>query len=108
MASSIYHSGVAVTLDVPRATGRPLKAYFAAPEASGPHPGVVVIHEAYGLNENIRQVADRFADTGYASLAVDLFSTASKPVCRAHDPEAAADSWQRTLAFFDRYLRGAA
>ena len=83
MASSIYHSGVAVIIDVPRARGRPLKAYFAAPEAPGPHPGVVVIHEAYGPNENIRQVADRFADAGYASLAVDLFSTGSKPVCMA-------------------------
>jgi carboxymethylenebutenolidase len=43
----------------------------------------VVIHEVYGLNENIREVADRFAGVGYAALAVDLFSTAAKPICMA-------------------------
>jgi carboxymethylenebutenolidase len=43
----------------------------------------VVIHEAYGLNENIRDVAGRFADQGYAALAVDLFSGRNKAVCMA-------------------------
>lgn len=42
-----------------------------------------MIHEVYGLNENIREVADRFAGVGYAALAVDLFSTAAKPICMA-------------------------
>lgn len=44
---------------------------------------MVVIHEAYGLNENIREIADRFAAAGYAALAVDLFSTAAKLICLA-------------------------
>jgi len=70
-------------LTVPRHRGRPLHAYFAAPPGPGPHAGVVVIHEIYGLNDNIREIADRFASEGYAALAVDLFSTASRPVCMA-------------------------
>jgi carboxymethylenebutenolidase len=70
-------------LTVPRPAGRSLQAYFAAPSGPGPHPGVVVIHEAYGLNDNIRDVADRFAAEGYAALAVDLFSTGSRAVCMA-------------------------
>ena len=57
--------------------------YLALPDELGPHPGVVVIHEAYGLNENIKEVAGRFAEQGYAALAVDLFSDRNKPLCMA-------------------------
>ena len=53
------------------------------PEGPGPHPGVVVIHEAYGLNDNIRGIAGRFATEGYAALAVDLFTDRSRAVCMA-------------------------
>jgi len=61
--------------------GRTLKAYYAAPEGSGPFPGVLVIHEAYGLNDNIRDITRRFAGQGYAALAVDLFSERSMLLC---------------------------
>jgi carboxymethylenebutenolidase len=74
---------VSEMLTVPRRNGRPLQAYFAAPSGAGPHAGVVVIHEIYGLNQNIRDIADRFAAEGYAALAVDLFSTGARPVCMA-------------------------
>jgi carboxymethylenebutenolidase len=55
--------------------------YLALPDAPGPHPGVVVIHEAYGLNDNIKDIAGRFAGQGYASLAVDLFSGRNRAIC---------------------------
>ena len=57
--------------------------YLALPDADGPHPGVVVIHEAYGLNDNIRSITDRLADAGYASLAVDLFTGRNRAICMA-------------------------
>ncbi len=61
---------------------RRLRAYLARPEdEEGPFPGVVVIHEAFGLNDNIRDVSRRFADAGYVALAVDLFSGRSRTVC---------------------------
>ena len=61
---------------VPRSgrSAEPLAAYFARPAGEGPYPAVIVIHELYGLNDNIRGIARRFADAGYAALAVDLFS----------------------------------
>jgi carboxymethylenebutenolidase len=48
-------------------------AYLSLPEGTGPFPGVVVIHEWWGLNDHIGHWADRLADDGYAALAVDLY-----------------------------------
>ena len=60
-----------------------LDAYFSLPDGDGPFPGVVVIHEIFGLNDNIRDIAGRFAGEGYAALAVDLFSGRNRAVCMA-------------------------
>lgn len=57
--------------------------HLALPDGAGPYPAVVVIHEAYGLNDNIREIARRFADHGYAALAVDLFSGRNRVLCMA-------------------------
>jgi carboxymethylenebutenolidase len=58
-------------------------AFAALPDGDGPHPGVVVIHEAYGLNDNIKDITRRFADSGYAALAVDLFAGRNRTLCMA-------------------------
>ena len=57
--------------------------FLALPDAPGPHPGVVVIHEAYGLNDSIKDITKQFADKGYAALAVDLFSGRNRAICMA-------------------------
>jgi carboxymethylenebutenolidase len=57
--------------------------HLALPDEPGPHPGVVVIHEIFGLNENIKDIAARFADQGYAALAVDLFGGRNRAICMA-------------------------
>jgi len=56
-------------------------AYLARPHGAGPFPAVVVIHEIFGLNDNIREVARRFAEAGYLALAVDLFAGGNRAVC---------------------------
>jgi carboxymethylenebutenolidase len=56
---------------------------MAFPDGDAPHPGVVIIHEAFGLNDNIRDIARRFADEGYVAFAVDLFMDRSKVICMA-------------------------
>jgi carboxymethylenebutenolidase len=63
--------------------GHPLSGYFAGPAGTGPYPGVVVIHEIFGLNDNIKDIARRFADEGYAALAVDLFVGRNRAICMA-------------------------
>jgi len=60
-----------------------MDAYLARPAEGGPYPGVVVIHELYGLNDNIRDICQRFVGEGYVALAVDLFSNAIRPLCMA-------------------------
>ncbi len=42
------------------------------PRGPGRHPGVLVIHEVYGLNADIRRIARRFGDEGYLAAAPDL------------------------------------
>ncbi len=49
------------------------KAYLSLPEGKGPFPGIIVIHEWWGLNDNIKHWSDRLATAGYAALAVDLY-----------------------------------
>ena len=58
-----------------------LEGYLARPEGDGLFPGVVVIHEIYGLNENIKDIARRFAGAGYVALAVDLFAGRNRAIC---------------------------
>ena len=50
-----------------------LSGYLAKPTADGSYPGVVMIHEWWGLNDNIKEMADKLASHGYVVLAVDLY-----------------------------------
>ncbi|MEO9058704.1 MAG: dienelactone hydrolase family protein, partial [Ktedonobacteraceae bacterium] len=56
-------------------------AYMVRPAGEGPFPGIVIIHEIFGLTENIKDIAQRFADVGYVALAVDLFTGRNRTVC---------------------------
>lgn len=65
-----------------------LKAYVAHPRSGGPHPVVIVVQEWWGLNENIKDIARRFAEEGYFAIAPDLYSRQGHKV--ASDPNTAA------------------
>ena len=102
------------TVRIPTGEGD-LTAYLALPDgpdgsddSSEARPAVLVLHELFGLNDDIRRIARRFADNGYAALAPDLYSVGSwpKPICiwqtmndlragrgRAFDSIEAARSW---------------
>jgi carboxymethylenebutenolidase len=49
-----------------------IAVYVARPTGGGPFPGLMVFHEAFGLNDDIRRIADRFATNGYVTVAPDL------------------------------------
>ncbi|MCM3922222.1 dienelactone hydrolase family protein [Frankia sp. AiPs1] len=101
-----------------------LRAYLARPAAVDPapagggtpptrgllRPGVIVLHEAWGLDETVRAIADRLAGRGYFALAPDLFSAGGARRClvatvramsagrgRAFDDIEAARRWLTAL-----------
>lgn len=55
--------------------GESVEGWLAWPATADPgeFPGVIVIHEWWGLNDNIRSTAERLAGEGYVALAVDLY-----------------------------------
>jgi carboxymethylenebutenolidase len=68
-------------LEVQASDGGHLDAELFLPSGEAPHPGVVVLHESFGLNDDIRRICARFAGAGYAALAPDLYSHGRRIVC---------------------------
>ncbi len=52
-----------------------IAAYLAQPSDGARHPGIVLIHEIFGLDEHTKDVANRLATQGYVVLAPHLFSS---------------------------------
>lgn len=84
-------------------------AYLSLPPGPGPHPGIVVIHEWWGLNGHIERWADRLASAGWAALAVDLYDgkvatdrDAAMAAVKAVDPTKALAVIGDGLAFLAR------
>lgn len=61
-------------IDYGEIDGKPLTGYISRPQqVSEPLPALIVIHEWWGLNDNIKKMTDRLAGAGYIALAVDLY-----------------------------------
>lgn len=63
----------------------PATGYLALPDGEGPHPALILIHEWWGLNGNIRWYAEEFARQGYVALAVDLYGESTEDTGRARE-----------------------
>ena len=63
------------------ADGSSLRSEVFRPEGAGPDPGVLVLHESFGLNDDIRRIAGRFAEAGYVAMCPDLYSHGARIVC---------------------------
>lgn len=74
-----------------------LAAYLAIPAGDGPFPGVVVIHDAFGLGHDIRRQADWLAASGYLAIAPNLFRTRSQLACMVATMRDARDRQGRTF-----------
>jgi carboxymethylenebutenolidase len=78
-------------------SGRAFDGYLARPEAARA-PGVMVLHDMFGLNEPIRAVADRFAALGYAALVPNLFWRSKIPAALPYDDSQHPIAWERLKA----------
>lgn len=75
LADPAISRAVAATLPTVRTTtasGKSVSGVVAMP-AKTPAPAVVLIHEWWGLNDQIKAMADAFAKEGYVAIAVDLY-----------------------------------
>ena len=57
-----------------------MEAYEARPKDKGSYPGIVVLMEAFGLNDHIKKVTERIAQEGYVAIAPDLYHRESERV----------------------------
>lgn len=56
-----------------KSDGDTVKAIAYVPDGKGPFPAIVVIHEWWGLNDWVKDQANKLADQGYLALAVDFY-----------------------------------
>jgi carboxymethylenebutenolidase len=61
--------------------GTELRAIIAVPSAPGPHPLVIAVHEAFGIDESMRAHVDRLAAAGYVAVMPDLFTRGGALKC---------------------------
>lgn len=69
---------------VPLPDGRTMKATLAVPSGDAPEggwPGVLVVHEIFGLTQEIADVADTFAARGWVAVVPDVFSAGTTLGC---------------------------
>lgn len=92
--------------------GKPAKGLLAWPvEAHGALPAVLMFHEWWGLNDNIRAMAQQLAGQGYVVLAVDLFGgqVAQTPEqamqlmdAALKDPEALGQNLRGAMSYLEK------
>lgn len=68
-----YDGMLAETVRFSGDRGDMVGGYIARPLGGGPYPGVIVIHEAFGLVEHTRELARKFAAHGIIAIAPDLY-----------------------------------
>ena len=57
-----------------RSEGAKIPAYLARPRATGRYPGVILIHDIFGVSDHARDVARRLANVGFVTIVPDCFA----------------------------------
>src|SRR5262245_14945553 len=72
-------------VSLPVAGGGSMPGTLARPASGGPHPGVVVWMEIFGVNSHIRDVTERVAREGYVALAPNFFHRTAPDIDVGYD-----------------------
>ena len=73
--------GAMTTIKIPVEDGTSLPAYLARPATTAAPTGVIVVHELFGVNPDIRGVTDDLAAAGYLSIAPEFYHRDAAPGC---------------------------
>ena len=95
------------TVRLTTAGGKSVTAALALPDAT-PAPAVLLVHEWWGLNDQIKSVAGAFAGEGYVALAIDLYDgriADSRSAARGLMGQVDSDEAFDTVASWVRWLK---
>ena len=109
-ALALADNGALTTVSMTRAGGKAVKAALAKP-AQLPAPSVLLVHEWWGLNDQIRAATAALAEQGYLALAVDLYDgkvTDQPDQAKAFMQEVAPETAGDTLAAWIDWLKSSA
>jgi carboxymethylenebutenolidase len=74
-----------------------MDAYVVQPKEGGNYPGVVVIQEAFGVNDHIKKVTERIAAEGYVAIAPDIYHRESERIIPYAEMPKAIAALQRVV-----------
>jgi carboxymethylenebutenolidase len=84
------------TVQLNTADGK-MDAYVAQPRDGGSYPGIVVIQEAFGVNDHIKKVTERIAAEGYVAVAPDIYHRESERIIPYAEMPKAIAALQRVI-----------
>jgi len=84
------------TVQLDTADGK-MDAYVVQPKQGGNYPGVVVIQEAFGVNNHIKKVTERIAAEGYVTIAPDIYHRESERIIPYAEMPKAIAALQRVV-----------
>jgi len=82
------------------ADGGQFSAYLSEPEGTGKAPGMVIIQEIFGVNDNIRRICDEYAEAGYIAIAPDLFWRQEPGI---QLDSTTKEGWERAMQFYQGF-----
>jgi carboxymethylenebutenolidase len=85
------------TMSLGKDGARDFDAYLVRP-ATGPRPGIVMVHDMFGLNAPIRYIAGEFARRGHAVVVPNMFWRSDHPQPMEYDEEHHPAAWERLKA----------
>jgi carboxymethylenebutenolidase len=82
--------------------------YLAQPDVEGEYPGIIMVHEFWGLNDNIKDMAEKLASHGYIVFAVDLYdgqvaatSDEARQLMGSFDQQQYTDNMNTAVAYLE-------
>ena len=87
------------TIEIQSTDGTGTFSAYVAEPASGKGPALVICQEIFGVNETMRQVADRYAEEGYVAIVPDLFWRLEPGMELDYSPE----GWEKAFGFFNNF-----